>query len=305
MKSLKLVWNLFFVMMQSIWLHIRKPANSLIKTPVENTYAYVWKSAPSSNNKHVILFLSGLYSLNYHGYMCKTVEDLLTIRSIADKYQFIVYENPRKSSLEMQSELAEYIHTLHRDSGGLEELILFGFSAGGILASHVMHELTALSFAKKIITYDTPLNMIDVMRMLNREMIAKFGLRYFHYEMVLLYRQHSNYEQIKSHIVSRYSDLDTSLAMVEKIHGLSREQLNHYCHFQPEQSESVEIINIYCKYDPIVCNENQVRFLREKYPDMKVNVYNMEKPMLGHCSDMVYGRAYLNDIIHAIERNNK
>jgi predicted alpha/beta-fold hydrolase len=225
-----LIWwyHMCVVFVQTVWLHMRIPTNSLIKTSVENTYAHAWKSSEEPN-KHVIFLLSGLYSLAYHGYMRKTVDDLLSVRSIADKYQLIVYENTRKSSLEMQAELADYIHAIHRAAGGLDELILLGFSAGGILASHVMHELSNISATKKIITYDTPLHMIDAMRSLNRTMMTKLALIYFHYEMTILYRNHANYDRIKPYIFYRFKGLDDSLKMVETIHELSRDQLNHYC----------------------------------------------------------------------------
>ena len=277
------------------------PSNSLKKTHVDNTYAHVWKSEPHSSNTHVIVCLSGLYSLAYHGYMRKTVEDLLMIRGIADTYQIIVYENPRKSSLEIQEEVVEYINTINRETeGGLEELIILGFSAGGILASHVMHQLTDLSATKKIITYDTPFHMVNTMQSLNRAFVSTIALRYFHYEITSLYYRHYNYMNIKHHILPNYSGLESSLEMVEKIHGLSREQLNHYCRFQVEQLEKMVLVNIYCKYDPVVHRDHSIGTIQFLYPNWRI--YNVEKPLVGHCSDMVYGRAYLKDIIEAIER---
>jgi predicted alpha/beta-fold hydrolase len=233
--------------------------------------------------------------------MRKTVEDLLMIRGIADTYQIIVYENPRKSSLEIQEEVVEYINTINRETeGGLEELIILGFSAGGILASHVMHQLTDLSATKKIITYDTPFHMVNTMQSLNRAFVSTIALRYFHYEITSLYYRHYNYMNIKHHILPNYSGLESSLEMVEKIHGLSREQLNHYCRFQVEQLEKMVLVNIYCKYDPVVHRDHSIGTIQFLYPNWRI--YNVEKPLVGHCSDMVYGRAYLKDIIEAIER---
>jgi len=225
------------------------------------------------------------------------VDDMLLDPTISQQYKIIVYENERKSNLIVAMDVIDYIKTLDKEADGLEEIVVFGFSAGGILASHVMHDLKDLSCYKKLITYDTPIQIIDVMRSFSESRLLRMDMLYYYMVILQVYKNHYNADDIIPVLPKKYRGFDNTLDLIQKIHGFTRGELMFKTQFQFDQAPDVDIVNIYCKHDPIIdrmlvrsreCGVNDSRML------------NIEKDMVGHCTDMMYGREYFKHIIRAI-----
>jgi hypothetical protein len=223
--------------------------------------------------------------------MKKLVEDLLDEPEVADTYQMIVYENPKKTSIEIAVDISEYIRKLDRNVDGLEEIVLFGFSVGGILASHVMREIRELNAEKKIITYDTPFDVLQSMRSLSKVKVLPVDIFYYYLVLLMTYKKHMNYESIRPQLQYWYRGVDYAIQMLQSIHNVSREELEYKLRFQLDQASDVNIVHIYCKHDPIASYE-------ENCPSPTSLV--LEKPIMGHCTDMIYGKSYLKEVVYAL-----
>jgi hypothetical protein len=223
--------------------------------------------------------------------MKKLVEDLLDEPEVADTYQMIVYENPKKTSIEIAVDISEYIRKLDSNVDGLEEIVLFGFSVGGILASHVMREIRELNAEKKIITYDTPFDILQCMRYLSKVKLLPVDTFYYYLVLLMTYKKHMNYESIRPQLQYWYRGVDSAIQMLQNIHNVSREELEYKLRFQLDQASDVNIVHIYCKNDPIASYE-------ENRPSPTSLV--LEKPIVGHCTDMIYGKSYLKEVVYAL-----
>ena len=110
------------------------------------------------NAKKVIIIFSGAYLLEYHFYISKLMYDLdEEYESLMSNYELICYEKKDKTSFDIYDDVHNYIlhldkELLLKNGGKIEELILFGFSAGGVVASHVMSRCKNMTCKKKIIT---------------------------------------------------------------------------------------------------------------------------------------------------------
>lgn len=248
--------------------------------------ARIYASPPK---KKVILFLSGLYSLEYHAYMRKTLSDLWTDKEIQDEYQLMVYENRNTPSIIVADEVIDYIEKRNREMP-LDELILFGFSAGGVLASHIVPGLTHLSFSKKIITYDTPFSLMTVLSGFGRSRIARMDILYYYFAIKAVYERGGV-------AFPDYGGVEQVVESIQKIHGFSRDEFFANTQFRTDLPEETSVLHIRCKADPIRC--------LEPARPIPANHVLLEKPIVGHCSDMLWRRGYMREVKHAIKYNFK
>ena len=106
----------------------------------------------NKNAKKVIIFLSGAYQLGFDFYITKIMNDLdIEYDSLMANYEFICYEKKNKASLVIYDDVYNYISNLDKKINKIEELILFGFSAGGVVASHVMARCKDMTCKKKLL----------------------------------------------------------------------------------------------------------------------------------------------------------
>ena len=89
------------------------------------------------SSKKVICCISGSFILTAAPYVQKMVFDLLSIQHL---YCFLIIEKMDKSSIVMYDDIANYLLHFHSRQH-IEELIMFGFSSGGVIASHVLSKL--------------------------------------------------------------------------------------------------------------------------------------------------------------------
>ena len=75
---------------------------------------------------------------------------MLVIEEIRNNYQLIIFEKKDKQSFICAPDAQSYIRTLNNEKK-LDELTLFGFSSGGVIASHILSGLKDLKCKKKII----------------------------------------------------------------------------------------------------------------------------------------------------------
>lgn len=252
--------------------------------------------------KRVIIFLSGGYQLGLDFYISKLMYDLDTeYESFMSKYELICYEKTDKTSFIIYDDIHNYILELDKEINKIEELILFGFSAGGVVASHIMSRCKDLSCKKKIITYDTPWQVHDNVDYFKNNMIYRFDILFF-WKVFDVYSNHYNYEEIKQHLTNKKwnNGSDELTEIIKKVHNCSHEEFYAMTGFNFDQTNDTEVYNIYSKNDPFVIRELSHKFIEKNKEKIKFKNNNIEKNVSGHCSDMAFSTSYLSSVIPAI-----
>ncbi len=264
-------------------------------------HATVYRSKRVS--KKIILFLSGAYNLENHAYISKMMHDLEAFHGDTMKeYELICFEKSDQSSIIIYDDVAHFIKTLNDEVGGLEEVILVGFSSGGCVASSVMARLQTYKFKKKIITYDTPWQVQHNVEYFQDNLFYRPDILFF-WKVHQTYSSHYNYEHIKHHldVKNNFSGAHDLVKIIESVHGWSREKMLEETGFNFNQTADTRVYNIVSKWDPFVIRSDvHDKFVKEN--EDRIIWYNkvIEKETIGHCSDMAFSTSYLNEILFSI-----
>ncbi len=257
--------------------------------------------------KKVILFISGSYELLFDDYVKRTIYDLQQL-NIDDEYELVVFEKRDKPSIIMYEDIAHYINA-HYDNKNLDELIIIGFSSGGVVASHIMNIITKSekykTCKKKIITYDTPYHIGNNVG--DFENYSYFRLDYYFYNVVYkIYNKTYNYDDIKKHLSKNNTFMCWNCGatelfqMVRDIHDWDIDMFNYVIGFNFDQDINTKIINIKCKNDPVVNPMLNDEYIKKNVDFIKMDITTIEKDVIGHTSDMAFNTKYIDDIIRSI-----
>ena len=178
-----IIYYLIIVIVQYIYMLVYYNTNTSLEKTVFNytldnckQEMNIYKT--NSKSKKYIICLSGSYCLHYSVYIKKFIQDLINTTEICNTYELIVLEKCNKTSIIVHKDIIEYINELNKS--GIDELILLGFSSGGVVASHIMCELQHITCNKKIITYDTPYQVMDNVCSFQNNMLVRLDF-YFYY----------------------------------------------------------------------------------------------------------------------------
>ncbi len=261
--------------------------------------ATIYRATPRSNK--VILFVSGAFCLELHIYISKIMNDiLLHYPDIASQYELICFEKKDTSSIVMYDDVAYFIETIHKEIQ-LEELILIGFSSGGVISSHILSRLNHISCKKLLITYDTPWQIRDNVKSFSFNRYYRIDFIFYLY-VYLTYQRHYNYEEIKKWVnydkwTNGYEEL---VSMIQHIHQFDDETFDLLTGFNYNLSEDVKVVNIYHEYDPLVVRKSHDVFYEKNKSRIVFQNHFICKKKIGHCSDMWNSIEYLEDIVQTI-----
>ena len=232
--------------------------------------------------------------------MKKIVLDWKKLRpDILNDFIVTVFTKSDKVSITIYEDVVEYVTALDKQVGGLEELIVIGFSSGGVVASHIVGNLSQFTFKKKIITYDTPWQVMDNVRAFQQKFL-RLDIMFFAIVM-RAYRNHFNYNEIKTYLDSSPGILygaDAMISMIKKIHNFSDAEMFRVTGFNMKQSPCTKIFNISSKYDPVVVRSTHNSFV-QTYGSL--GSITFVKNVQGHCSDLAFSTAYLQELMYAID----
>jgi len=258
----------------------------------------------NNNSKKLILMISGSYQLTFEFYIQKLVNDLQIhpyFRNTTGQYEIVAFEKLDKSSITIYKDVAEYIKSVNSENP-LEELIIIGFSAGGVVSSHIMSELREFSFKKKIITYDTPWQITDNVLGFANNFIYRPDIIFFS-AVHRIYSNHYNFGDIKHNLIKNNKNIINGAVemvdMIKKIHGYSTEEMQNLTGFNMNQCDKTSVINIWTTRDPFINRDTHNEFMLKNANKIKFPVINIKKDVIGHCSDLV-NSDYLTDILKAI-----
>ena len=254
--------------------------------------------------KKVIIFLSGGYSLEYHFYINKIMNDLLVeYNDLMNNYELICYEKLDKTSFDIKEDVYNYIVDLNKKLD-IEELIFFGFSSGGVVASHIMNKLKDFKFKKKIITYNTPWQVYLNVDSFKNNLIYRFDI-IFYWRVHGVYSNHYNYNDIKDLLVNKnknyFKGIDEMKDLIQNVHKCSYDKFFEMTGFNYDQTEDTEVYNIYSTKDPVCIYEVHKKYFDENKHRIKFKNINIEKNTIGHCSDLAFSTEYLKDIIFILQ----
>ena len=269
--------------------------NSLIPS-LDNDIIYL--TTPTSQKK-LLLFIAGLYNQTYNSYMEKTYQDMIQNEEIREKYLFMIYENRTLTNFDVAIPISRYLEKII-EKYNLDEIVVLGFSAGGIVASHVMSHIKHIQIEKKLVAYDCPL---DIYSMLNIQFNSFSKLDVYFYMIVRMFHE-NNFCGILAdtlkHCIWKTGNEPVVFELTQKIHNISREEMIRISHLNIDQDENTDIYFINCIRDPVF--ESNIRdkiidMIREKCVRFP-KIY--EKPWIGHCSDMAFSKTYLLQLIDII-----
>lgn len=252
-------------------------------------------------SKKVIIMISGSFTLSFDTYMQKSAKHLLQDPYIAYDHQLIVYEKRDKQSFIVFTDVANYVLHLNKQVE-ISELTLIGYSSGGVIASHIMSALGELKCKKKIITYDTPYQVMD--NVLAFENYMFFRLDYLFYRTVYnVYLNHYNYNEIKQHLnPGRWcSGSKELIKMCCAVHNnYTEEQYRALTGFNFDQDKDIKIFEIYCEYDPLVDRELSDNYIKQHSKEHRV--IKISKKTIGHCGDMWSPYYNIDDILYCLSK---
>lgn len=294
-----LFYWLFVVILHNIYMIINHNNVNAIKECSKEVFKYVLDEDTitqvnnltlyklgNQKSKRIILLLSGAFRVTFDVYVQKMVTDLVAIDYIKNTYQLIVCEKMDKQTFVSIKDYTKYVIELNNQIQ-LDELTIIGFSTGGVIASHIMHSCKSIICKKKIITYDTPYQVIE--NVLSFENYLFYRPDYYFYHVIYkTYLDHYNYEEIKQYVKhEKWTDGSIKfLMMMFAIHNLTYKELYELSSFNFHQETETQIIQIYCKKDPIVNREICDKYIKENMYKFKGKMKNDCKKCIGHCSDM-------------------
>jgi glutaredoxin len=258
----------------------------------------------NNKSKKLLLLISGSYQLTLGVYIQKLVNDLkdnLYFHNTTGQYEIVVFEKLDKSSITIYKDVAEYIKSVNSENP-LEELIIMGFSAGGVVSSHIMGELKEFTFKKKIITYDTPWQVMDNVLGFANNFIYRPDIIFFNavYE---IYSNHYNINDIRHHLINNpinvINGANELVDIIKNIHNYTHEEMYDVTGFNFNQTDDTKVINIWTTRDPFVNRSTHDDFVTKNADKIKFPVINIKKNVVGHCTDLIT-KNYLNDILRAI-----
>lgn len=287
------IWLDYFFQEKSIPLYLGCP--SLESSPHPHK---IYLTEYSETKKKLILLVSGLYYQDYNPYMEKVYLDLSRNPDIREKYMFMIYENRNKSNFHIAEDISHYLKKIV-EKYCLEEVSIIGFSAGGIVASHIMHHLKHIPIEKKVITYDCPL---DIYNMLIYQYNNYSRLDIYFYMIIRFFYERNTWEILfdtaKKHI-RKVGDKPVVFELVKKIYDKTDEEIMQMSEICLDQDDKTIFHFVNCMGDPVFeknIRDGIIQKAREKNFTVKVH----EKPWIGHCSDMTFSDSYMFQLLDAL-----
>mgnify|MGYP001284849714 CR=1 FL=1 len=302
-EEIRRIFLLFIFIIQMIYLSFTE--NHFFKLNLYYNYdnkdktLCVYKSNISDKNKKYIYFFSGGFSLKCSPDITKIINDLNESYCLKN-YNVYIIEMLDHSSLTVYNELSDCIkQNLSKD---VEEIIFFGLSGGGVVASHLMNRCKELSCKKKIICYDSTFDVVANVKNFSEFFVYRIDMLMY-YIVKSTYLNNWNFTNIKDKLKNKYvfgNGVNEFVKIVKSVENYDDAKLHEQSSFNFDQENNTKIVNIYSNNDPIIFQEISKNYIYENIKK-NINLKNILKDTIGHCSDMSFNKYYLKYIIHALE----
>ena len=264
--------------------HINTYMNKLVETDVYNLN--------NNTDKHIFILSGGMYS-TLHGYLNKTLFDLNNkYPDITKNYNIHCFVNKNIPKCFMDNTIVQYIkNVLFLNSDNTKEIILIGFSAGGVVMSHVLSNIKDIVCIKKLITYDTPHDIYNI-----HKYHLTPNLKIVEYYLsVIEIIENPTYNHTFDDVVIKLKEMTNNTMTETDIIKIGK--------FNYDFGDNVSYCNIFENYDPIVESKYVRHYINKNNESLK-NYYveNICKNNLDHCTDMLHNDNYIHDIARMINK---
>lgn len=259
-------------------------------------------SNEDKKNKKVLFLVTGGFVLWYDVYLMSIVEDLKKT-NVYENYEVIIIEKLDVCSIVMYDTFAYYIKELNIEKGGIEELVMIGFSSGGVIASQIMARLHEIDCKKKIITYDTPYQIVENIRRFTYNSFFRIDQWVMYGVVQSVYLNHYNYDEIKHHVVNNKpseNGANELIEMVKNVHGFNEESLLLNSGFNFDLTPETVVINTFSARDPFHNIHTTVDYLDINKDKVKFKNVFIKEDRCGHCTNMAFSTEYLKSILMAL-----
>ena len=265
-------------------------------------------SKGEKKNKKVLFLVAGGFVLWYDTYFTSVVEHLnFFYPSIFEEYEVIIVEKKDVCSLVMYDTFANYIRSINAAKGGIEELVMIGFSSGGVISSHVMARLHDLDCKKKIITYDTPWQIVENIRRFTHNSFYRIDAWVMYGVVQGVYANHYNHQSIKHHLVKKKrwgNGANELIDIVKNVHGFTEESLLHNSGWNFDLTADTSVINIYSARDPFHNIHTTHEYIEKNKEKIFFKNVFLKQDRCGHCSNMAFSTEYLESIMVALNSDD-
>jgi hypothetical protein len=233
---------------------------------------------PEHYDKKILVYLSGIMEFKYTTYIDKTLKHM-------EKYNIpsFVYENTNELMFLCVDDIVNFIIFLSNQYVD-KEIIILGFSAGGIIASHVIQKLRNIKNIKRFITYDTPYSLDKV--------IKSFVNSYLRLDIMLAYYLNRIYVKLFKHIIHKfnYSVINgynfifdsTKYVLPTNKYYFKITNMNFNLPYY------IKMYNINSIKDPIADYTTNMKIMNKNSHLIDFEIYTVDNKNISHCSDMFY-----------------
>jgi hypothetical protein len=233
---------------------------------------------PEHYDKKILVYLSGVMEFKYTPYIDKTLQHM-------EKYNIpsFVYENTNKLMFLCVDDISNFITFLSKKYYD-KEIVLLGFSAGGIIASHVIERVRNMTNIKRFITYDSPYSLDKV--------IKSFMNSFIRFDIFMAYYLNNIYIKLFKNITHKfnYSFIDG----YNFIYYTSKYILPTHRYYYKIMNMNfnlpyyIKMYNINSIKDPISDYATNMKIINKNAHLIDFEIYTVDNKNISHCSDMFY-----------------
>ena len=281
---LNVLYNTFYSLIfykNKITINSLEYDNKMIHSTINPTIYYT--RLPEHYDTKILVYLSGVMELKYTPYIDKTLQHM-------EKYNIpsFVYENTNELMFLCVDDISKFIIFLSNKYID-KEIIIFGFSSGGIIASHVIEKLQNIKNIKRFITYDTPYSLDKVVR--------SFVNSYFRFDIIMAYYLKSIYVKLFKDIVHKFNYsfidgynfiYDSSKCILSKYVLEESKYYYKIMNMNFNLPYYIKMYNINSIKDPIANYTTNMKIINKNSNIIDFEIYNIDNKNISHCTDMFY-----------------
>jgi hypothetical protein len=238
---------------------------------------------PEHYDKKILVYLSGVMEFKYTQYIDKTLQHM-------EKYNIpsFIYENTNTLMFLCVDDIYNFIIFLTNKYAD-KEIVILGFSSGGIIASHVIEKLQNIKNIKRFITYDTPYSLDKVVR--------SFVNSFFRFDIIMAYYLNSIYVKLFKNITHKFNYsfidgynfiYDSSISILPNNILSKNKYYYKIMNMNFNLPYYIKMYNINSIKDPIADYTTNMKIMNKNSNLIDFQIYTVDNKNVSHCSDMFY-----------------
>lgn len=233
---------------------------------------------PEHYDTKILVYLSGVMEFKYTEYIDKTLQHM-------EKYNIpsFVYENTNQLMFLCVDDIYNFIIFLSNQYVD-KEIVILGFSSGGIIASHVIEKLKNIQNIKRFITYDTPYSL--------DKLVKSFVNSYFRFDIIMAYYLNRIYLKLFKNITHKFSY--SFINGYNFIFDSSKYILSNNRYYYKIMNMNfnlpyyIKMYNINSIKDPIADYATNMKIMNKNSDIIDFEIYTIDNKNISHCTDMFY-----------------